>query len=219
MKRISGLALIAMFFAAPAAHTQEMFSAIPSVADEPPPRVQALFAGDGFDVVGVTPSDAIAAFQLAQDLEVTGLFDDATRAKLGAMVRALATVRGASAPEELTSVVEIQGDEAAVEALMAVLAGDREPARLVALSLLSSMHSTRSRASLGIVMHANDSSTVRLAATRALSGYGDAQSLYAIALASDDERDERVTRAMHDALDAALLPERPSTDALVSIAR
>ena len=159
--------------------------------------------------LGSRTREALLAYQIAEGLAPTGVFDVATAARIGAMANALAKVRGAATPRELTTCGEVQGDDAAVDVLLAVASTSSEGTRLTAVDLLSEIRSARSRATLGIVMHENGSASVRLAATRALANIGDAQSLYAIALASESESDLSVRATMTESLEAVLPLEAP----------
>lgn len=203
MKLLRTMALVAVLFAAPAARANGFF-AIPTGGDgdELPAAVETKLPADEISVVaGSGPRAALRNFQTESDLDVTGVFDAATHAKLNAMVHALALVRGAD------PLVEVEGDEAAVDALLAATSLDSEQGRLAAVGLLADLRTARSRATLGIVMHGNPLSSVRIAATRELARYGDEQSLFAIALASESERDSLVASVMQDTLDSVIAVE------------
>ena len=209
-------ALWAVLFAAPAARANGFF-AIPSGGDgdEIPGALRPKpDARDGVLEVAARPRDAIKSFQSESGLDVTGVFDAATHAKLAAMVHALALVRG------VNEIVEVEGDETAVDALFAAASVDGEHTRLEAVALLADLRTARSRAMLGIVMHGNPAPSVRIAASRELARYGDEESLLAIALASTGERDSLVASVMQDTLDSVIAVERADiASELVSDAR
>lgn len=225
MKLLRTMTILAVLFAAPAARANGFFAITTGDADETPAVLQTKLKALGYDcaidgVVGPQTRDALRSFQAQSELEVTGSFDAATQEKLEGMVHALALVRGAGTPASVPEIVEVEGDEYAVDALFAAASVDSERSRLEAVALLADMRTTRSRATLGIVMHGNTLASVRIAAARELARYGDEQSLFAIALASESERDSLVASVMQDTLDGAITAEvAPTRVELVSDAR
>ncbi len=149
---------------------------------------------DGFP--GPRTRQAVMAFQAAAELEPTGRLDRRTRDKLAETALYLEATRLAArakrARYDAEPVKEGKGDAPFVDEMLVTAETDAEGVRLAAVDLLAEFRTARSRAALGIVLFGNSLPAARSAAAEKLGAYGDAASLYALALAHQTETDELV---------------------------
>jgi hypothetical protein len=157
---------------------------------------------------GPLTDGALVAFQKAEHLRATGILDDVTVQKLGEIADALSAGRDRR-PVFDREVVAEEDDEAAVSELFGAASVETERVRLAAVAVLGEMRTARSRATLGIVLHANSLASVRIAAAHQLGLIGDAPSLLALAMARPSEADPKVVAAIDHELESSLPVEMP----------
>ena len=87
---------------------------------------------------------------------------------------------------------ELDGNDLAVDELLKIATEEDESLRLAAVEVLGEMASTRARAVLGVILYSNRMATVRAAAADQLGNFGDGESMFALALALERERDGEV---------------------------
>ena len=92
----------------------------------------------------------------------------------------------------LPSATEVDGNDLAVDELHRIAMNEEESLRIAAVQVLGEMKSVRARAILGVILHANGFPTVRAAAADELGDLGDGESMLALAMALDVERNEEV---------------------------
>lgn len=92
----------------------------------------------------------------------------------------------------LPSATELDGNDLAVDELFKIAMNEDESLRIAAVEVLGEMKSVRARAILGVILHANGTATVRAAAADQLGNLGDGESMLALAMALDVERDLEV---------------------------
>lgn len=90
------------------------------------------------------------------------------------------------------SATELDGADLAVDELLKIANTEEESLRMAAVEVLAEMGSTRARAVLGVILHTNRMATVRAAAADQLGNLGDGESIFALALALEMERDAEV---------------------------
>lgn len=87
---------------------------------------------------------------------------------------------------------EIDGNDLAVDELLAIASQEDESLRLAAVEVLGEMGSTRARAVLGVILYSNRLATVRASAADQLGNFGDGEAMFALALALEMEKDSEV---------------------------
>lgn len=90
------------------------------------------------------------------------------------------------------SVTEFDGNDFAVDELLKIAFNEEESLRIAAVEVMGEIGNPRARACLGIVLYGNSMGTVRAAAADQLGNMGDGESVYALALALDSEKDDEV---------------------------
>jgi HEAT repeat protein len=90
------------------------------------------------------------------------------------------------------AVTEVDGNDLAVDELLKIAFSEEESLRIAAVQVMGDTGTPRARAALGIVLYGNSMSTVRAEAADQLGNLGDGESVFALALALETERDSEV---------------------------
>ena len=107
----------------------------------------------------------------------------------------------------VSSGYEIDADEIAVDELLHIAGSEEESLRIAAVEVLGEMKTTRARAVLGVILYSNGLATVRAKAADQLGNLGDSESLFALALALEWEKNEEVRAVISANIDRNLLTE------------
>lgn len=104
---------------------------------------------------------------------------------------------------------EVDGNDLAVDELLKIAFNEEESLRVAAVEVMGDMATPRARAALGIVLYGNSMGTVRAAAADQLGNMGDGESVFALALALDSERDVEVRDVIAANVEKNLPSENP----------
>lgn len=99
---------------------------------------------------------------------------------------------------------EIDGNDLAVDELLKIASFEEESLRLAAVEVMGEIGTPRAKAVLGIVLYGNSMGTVRAAAADQLGAFGDGETLFALALALEKERDSEVRDVIASNLERGL---------------
>lgn len=148
---------------------------------------------------------------------------ESDEAAIGVVAPVSAAVPTAKPVVARATATEIDGNDLAVDELLKIAMNEEESLRIAAVEVLGEMSSVRARAVLGVILHANAMATVRAAAADQLGNLGDGESVLALALALDAERDPEVRDVISANLERNLklepLPEAtPETVAPIEVA-
>ncbi|HVO31770.1 MAG TPA: HEAT repeat domain-containing protein [bacterium] len=114
-----------------------------------------------------------------------------------------------------TAVTEFDGNDYAVDELLKISFNEEESLRIAATEVLGDIGTPRARAALGIVLYSNSMGTVRATAADQLGNLGDGESVFALALALDAEKDAEV----RDVITANIEKSLPNVDGPVAVAQ
>lgn len=208
MKRVIAVVTVAVVFAAQAgfaesAKTKQVQQRLESVGFRPGPI-------DG--IYGPKTRAAVRAFQVASEIPASGWVDARTLAMLDEtlMLRTEPPVAQPSAP---VVVAQVDADDARVDEMFRVAEVDVRRVRLAAVEVLGELKTPRARASLGTVLYRNGIPDVRAAAARKLGAFRDAESVYTLALALEEESDAKVSAVIAEEIEKSL-PIQPMDHAV-----
>lgn len=123
----------------------------------------------------------------------------------------------ADMPHSMAVIQQVDGNDLAVDELLKIAFNEDESLRIAAVQVMGDMGTGHARAALGIVLYGNSMGTVRAAAADQLGNLGDGESVFALALALETERDDEV----RDVINANVAKSLPSenTERKVAVSR
>ena len=159
-------------------------------------------------IAGPLTRAAVSRFQAVSGLRANGELDAKTRAKLDEVIASASAVPddvADSHPLDRPLVDEkTDGDREQVIELYSSAQVESEKVRIGAVELLGKIPTDRAFAALRVILYTDTMPSVRTAAAKVLGDYGDLDSLDALVMALDTERDAAVRAAVQHEIDRNL---------------
>lgn len=158
-------------------------------------------------IAGPLTRAAVARFQAASGLHANGELDAKTRQALDEVIASASAVPDdtESHPLERPLVDEkTDGDREQVIELYSSAQVESEKVRIGAVELLGKIPTDRAFAALRVILYTDTMPSVRISAAKVLGDYGDLDSLDALVMALDTERDATVRAEVQHEIDRNL---------------